>query len=218
MSKMLYLSSFDVIVQQNTLRNKAMVDTSIQLLSSADYLALDAPIQGHPDPGHPRYDFYKGELTVHEPETEQHNQLVKRVASLLEADSGLRRCTVFSTNTKIEVQPDVSYLYADIAVTCNFLEFKSNNPIMRQPRLLAEVLSPQSRERDRGFKWQQYQQVLSLWYYLLVDLETKTIDVYSHSEGTGAWQCHTYRTNRPDTFPSLRDGAFGSERLSSISD
>lgn len=141
-----------------------------------------------------RQEFINGEIFTITPESDSHDQLVNRLARLLEADSGLRRCTVFSTTTKIEVIPDSCYLYADIAVTCNMLEFRNTNSLMRQPRILVEVSSAQTRERDRNFKWQQYQQVPSLQYFLLVDQEAMTIDLFSRNEATRQWHQQTYNS------------------------
>ena len=166
-----------------------MNDTLTPVLTSTEYKAFQ------PNDGL-RYDFHNGELIALASESDLHEKQVKRVADALETESGLRRCSVFHTHTKIETQADVTYLHADVSVTCNFLEFKSGNPIMRQPRMLAEVVTADSRDRDRGFKWQQYQQVISLWYCLFVDPENKTIDVYTKDTGSGAWHCRTYR--QPD--------------------
>ncbi len=176
--------SFAVKVQQNI--DIVMDNTLTSVLSSTEY------IQYQPNDGL-RYDFHNGELIALSPESDRHEQQVKRVADALETESGLRRCTVFHTHTKIETQADKTYLHADVSVTCNFLEFKSGNPVMRQPRMLAEVVTADTRERDRGFKWQQYQQVISLWYCLFVDPDTRSIDVYSKDTASGAWHCRTYR-------------------------
>ena len=141
-----------------------------------------------------RQEFINGEIFTLTPESDSHDRLVHRLATLLEADAGLRRCTVFSTTTKIEVIPDVCYLYADIAVTCNMLEFRNTNSLMRQPRILVEVSSAQTRERDRSFKWQQYQQIPSLQYFLLVDQETVAVDLFSRNEATRQWHQQTYNS------------------------
>lgn len=153
-------------------------------MTTSEYLSL-------PD----RHELIHGEPIAVMAESEAHNQLVQHVKTLLDTDSGLRRCTVFSTNTKIEVIPESCYLYADIAVTCNVLEFRNANGLMRQPRILVEVSSPQTRAQDRGQRWALYQQIPSLQYFLLVDQVAKSVELFTRDEETRQWHSTVYTSD-----------------------
>ena len=156
-------------------------------MKASDYLALSSSSPN-------RQELIDGEIVPVAPETEAHDQLVQHVTTLLDTDSGLRRCTVFSTNTKIEVVPESCYLYADIAVTCNVLEFRNTNGLMRQPRILVEVSSAETVEQDRGSRWELYQQIPSLQYFLLVDQNAKAVELFTRDEGTRQWNSTVYRS------------------------
>lgn len=142
-----------------------------------------------------RHELINGEIVPVAPETETHNQLVQHIKTLLDTDSGLRRCTVFSTNTKIEVIPESCYLYADIAVTCNVLEFRNTNGLMRQPRILVEVSSAATVEQDRATRWGLFQQIPSLQYFLLVDEGAKSVELFTRDEGTRQWHSTSYHSD-----------------------
>ncbi|MVM37066.1 hypothetical protein GO730_04315 [Spirosoma sp. HMF3257] len=59
--------------------------------------------------------------------------------------------------------------------------------MIRQPRILVEVLSKSTARNDRGFKWQKYRKMPSLWYYLLIDQYTMTVELFSRIEETTEW-------------------------------
>lgn len=77
--------------------------------------------------------------------------------------------------------------YPDVVLTCHPFDLRGNNLIIRQPRLLIEVLSESTAHKDRGDKWRDYRKMPSLWYYMLVDQYTTTIELFSRIEETAEW-------------------------------
>ena len=61
----------------------------------------------------------------------------------------------------------------DVSVLCNGLPDKHIN---YPPALIAEVLSPSTEVKDRNAKRNLYQQQ-SVWFYLIVNPETKSMEV-----------------------------------------
>ncbi len=43
--------------------------------------------------------------------------------------------------------------YPDVVVSCHPFDLRGNNLIIRQPRLIVEVLSKSTAHKDRGDKW-----------------------------------------------------------------
>ena len=134
-----------------------------------------------------RHEFYKGEMYAMAGGTINHNRLTRRVANLLENQSSLKKCGVFSENMKVDVRDGSHMPYPDVIMTCHPFDLRGNNLIIRQPRLLIEVLSKSTAHKDRGDKWRDYRKMPSLWYYMLVDQYTTTVELFSRIEETQEW-------------------------------
>lgn len=134
-----------------------------------------------------RHEFRDGQVYAMAGGTVNHNRLTRRMASLLEAQPSLKRCGVFSENMKVEAVRGVYMPYPDVVVACHPFDLRGDNLIIRQPRVLVEVLSKSTAYNDRGFKWQRYRRMPSLWYYLLVDQYKMAVELFSRIEQTDEW-------------------------------
>lgn len=149
-------------------------------LTVSEYLKLE-------ETNEVRHEFRDGRVYAMAGGTVNHNRLTRRVASLFDAQPSLKRCGVFSENMKVEVVRGVYLPYPDVVVACHPFDLRGDNLVIRQPRVLVEVLSKSTASTDRGFKWQRYRQMPSLWYYLLVDQYKMTVELYSRVEQTDEW-------------------------------
>ena len=152
-----------------------------------EYLALE-------EKSEVRHEFYNGELYAMAGGTVNHNRLTRRVANLLENQSGLKKCSVYTENLRVEVIRGVYLPYPDVVVTCHPFDQRPDQTIIRQPRLLVEVLSKSTANHDRGFKWHRYRKMPSLWYYMLVDEHATTVELFSQIEKTGDWVYSFYES------------------------
>ena len=134
-----------------------------------------------------RHEFRDGQVYAMAGGTVNHNRLTRRMASLLESQPSLKRCGIFSENMKVEAVRGVYMPYPDVVVACHPFDLRGDNLIIRQPRVLVEVLSKSTAYNDRGFKWQRYRRMPSLWYYLLVDQYKMAVELFSRIEETDEW-------------------------------
>lgn len=134
-----------------------------------------------------RHEFYHGETYAMAGTTTAHNLLIDNVKDVLKPQVRPRGCQVYSENIKVEVIKTIYLPYPDIIVTCHPFDQRPNQYIVRQPRLLVEVLSKSTAHVDRGFKWLRYRKMPSLWYYMLVDQYTTTVELFSRVEETDEW-------------------------------
>jgi Uma2 family endonuclease len=89
-------------------------------------------------------------------------------------------CDVFAMDVKAEIVPKGKYLYPDILLTCDRDDLENEGEMMvRSPKLIVEVLSENTEDRDRNDKFKSYIKIPSLQYYLLVAQNEKRVDVYS---------------------------------------
>ncbi len=167
-----------------------------------------------------RHEFYDGEVYAMAGGTLNHNLLIDSVKDILKAQLKGKGCRVLSENMKVEVIGGVYFPYPDLVLTCHPFDLRGDNVIIRQPRLLVEVLSKSTAHHDRGFKWQRYRKMPSPWYYMLVDQYSTTVELFSRIEETDEWINTIYES--PDdvvVLPRLnRDGGPCELRVSAIYD
>lgn len=156
-------------------------------LSVEEYLQLEAKSEI-------RHEFYNGRMYAMAGGTTAHNLLIDNVKDILKPQVRPRGCQIYSENVKVEVIRGVYLPYPDVIVTCHPFDMRGDNVIIRQPRLLVEVLSTSTANHDRSFKWQRYRKMPSLWYYMLVDQYSTTVELFSRIEETAEWINTLYET------------------------
>lgn len=155
-----------------------------QKLTYDEYVTLDSQSET-------RYEFYDGEVVAMAGITLRHNRLVRRIGNLIEGQPSNRRCGVFSESVKVEIYQTRFYVYPDLVLTCHPFDLQSQYMI-RQPGLIVEVLSKSTASADRGTKWKAYKRTPSLLYYLLVEQELMSIELFSRVENTDVWTYQTF--------------------------
>ena len=145
-----------------------------------EYLALE-------EKSEVRHEYYNGEIYAMAGGTLNHNLLIDSVKDILKAQLKGKGCRVLSENMKVEVIQGVYFPYPDLVLTCHPIDLRGDNVVIRQPRLLVEVLSKSTARNVRGFKWQRYRKMPSLWYYMLIDQYSTTVELFSRIEETDEW-------------------------------
>lgn len=83
-----------------------------------------------------------------------------------------------------KVQAGDAILYPDVFVTCDAADLRTEQ-IFTAPTLIVEVLSPSTQAYDRGLKFTLYRRLASLREYLLVDPDTRELQLFRRSAGGG---------------------------------
>ncbi len=113
-----------------------------------------------------------------------------------------KACEVFSSDVKVRIRKDAAdfFYYPDVTVDCSAAGNASL--FAGEPRVLFEVLSPDTERIDRGEKLRNYQAIESLELYALVDQFHVAITVYRR---TAAGSTMEFLTEKSDTLvtPSI---------------
>ncbi|MGA0558148.1 Uma2 family endonuclease [Larkinella sp. VNQ87] len=150
-----------------------------------------------------RHEFYRGQIFAMAGSTLRHNVLVDAVKDLFKAHFRPKGCGVYSESVKVEVTKGEYYPYPDIVLTCHPFDLQSQY-IIRQPSIIVEVLSKSSVGTDRGYKWQEYQKMPSLLYYLLVDQAKMAVELFARVEHMDQWTYQAfYKPEDVVVFPRL---------------
>jgi Uma2 family endonuclease len=99
-----------------------------------------------------------------------------------------RGCRINVSDVKVKVRR--RFRYPDLVVTCDDRD-KSAVKLFRYPKLIVEVLSPETEAVDRGQKLREYQGLSTLQEYVLVNSDQMIIEVYRRGEKRG-WLYESY--------------------------
>ena len=95
----------------------------------------------------------------------------------------------YSSAMRVRVSP-TRYLYPDLSIVRGEPELDENAINLFNPTLVAEVISPATANRDRGFKRAQYQSIPTLQVYLVIDQFEAHVEVDSRQDNI--WQLQAY--------------------------
>ena len=152
--------------------------------TAADYLAWEAT---QPE----RHDFVDGEVFAMAGAEDRHVTAAGNLYIALRQHLGGSPCRTFMSDMRLHVAAADSYFYPDILVTCSPLDLASSL-VKSDPKLIIEVLSPSTAAYDRGLKFSHYRNLPNLEEYALIDLDTRTTDVYRKG-ADGFWVLHPFK-------------------------
>lgn len=138
-------------------------------LSIAQYLAWENAQAG-------RGEFFRGEVFAMVGGRRGHGRVVANLMRHLGNHLDSSPCQAFSENMKVQVG-DEAVLYPDVFVTCD-KSFSAVDAVFTAPLLIIEVLSPSTQRYDRSEKFAIYRKLASLREYVLVDPDTRRLEVY----------------------------------------
>jgi Uma2 family endonuclease len=99
-------------------------------------------------------------------------------------------CRIYTSDTKVHINPAESYYYPDLAVSWDQRdrEFKD---FLRYPCLIVEVLSATTEAFDRGDKFEDYRNIESLQEYVLVSQTRQRVECFRRN-AEGQWVLYPY--------------------------
>ena len=112
-----------------------------------------------------------------------HNRIAANLLGELRLQVAGGPCEVFSADLKVRIRTDTAefHYYPDVTVDCAGLPDAAQ--FAEQPRVIVEVLSPETARIDRGEKLRNYLALPSLDAYVLVDQPQVAVTVYRRNEG-----------------------------------
>lgn len=139
----------------------------------ADFLVWEA---AQPE----RHEFYRGEFFAMVGGRRINGIVTLNLAAALKTHLKGSPCRAFVESMKLQVADDALF-YPDLFVTCDAADLRTEQ-IFRRPVLVAEVLSASTQAFDRGLKFAAYRQLDSLREYLLIDPDTRAVEIFRRNE------------------------------------
>jgi len=154
-------------------------------LSYEEYLRFEESVDS-------RHELIDGDILAMAGGTRRHAVLKSRLSARLTiglGENGPRRVEDSDTRIVVERGANLNGYYPDMVVICNEGQTHVRDPDggVVNPRLIAEVTSPNTEKRDRGIKLDDYRLISSLGEYLIVSHVRHEVEIWSRAEADSAW-------------------------------
>jgi Uma2 family endonuclease len=160
-----------------------------------EYLELD---RNSPDV---RYEYINGRIIMLAGGSPQHALIAANVTGILGQLLRESSCCVFNSDVKISLPTSSTYVYADVAVSCDQRDFADPEYIYR-PCVIVEVLSPSTEVLDRGEKFERYRECPTLQEYVMVNTSRLAVEV-CRREKNNFWSFQTFKPGTTVELTSL---------------
>ncbi len=120
-----------------------------------------------------------------------HVKISLNAAALIKTHLRGSGCSTYISDMRVKVDAkDKAWFYPDVMVTCDS-EDRTRDTIKHSPILIIEVLSPSTRDYDRGDKFAVYRQLASLQEYVLIDPNGYLVEIF-RLNAAKRWELFTY--------------------------
>ena len=133
-----------------------------------------------------RHEFHEGILYPIDGTSDAHNEVIQNTVALMRPVFRKRGCKIYDESVKLQLIKNKKYVYPDIMLICDERDKKSTF-IKRFPSLIVEVLSKSTASYDKSTKFEYYQGLPTIQYYLLVESRWQSIELYSRTEKNNLW-------------------------------
>lgn len=140
------------------------------VLNRDEYLALDTT-------SNKRYEFYRNEIFAMSGGTFKHATISGNIFSTLKLKLHGKACYPMNSDMRIHT-PSGLDTYPDVSVYCGIPELQDQQCTLLNPIAIFEVLSPSTRDYDRGDKFNLYRSILTLNHYVLIDSASILVEHY----------------------------------------
>ncbi len=136
-----------------------------------------------------RHEFVDGRIYAMAGASLRHNEICLDTALRLKEHLRGGPCRVFIEAVKVQIADDQgeSYYYPDVFVTCEPADDDSH--VVRQPKLIIEVLSHSTSRHDRGDKLPAYKRLPSVEEIVYIEQDWPEIYLVRRSD---RWKKHLY--------------------------
>ena len=135
-----------------------------------------------------KLELLEGEVLAFAGGSVAHGMLCTRLVAAVNAATK-PPCQTFTSDVALRVASRASYVFPDVSHTCE--ELDTNATAIIAPDLVIEVVSPESKTRDRSEKLDTYRSIPSVMEYVLVDSRRVWVCVFRRMPG-GVWNDAVY--------------------------
>ncbi len=140
-----------------------------------------------------KHEYYKGEIFAMAGAGSRHNVIFKNVYLAVGIALKGKKSQPYGSDLRIHIPENTLFTYPDISIICNDIIFSTDDEDTAvQPTVIIEILSPATRNYDRGEKFMLYRDIKTLRDYVLIDSASVHAEVFSINQNN-LWELKEYK-------------------------
>ncbi len=155
-------------------------------LTEEEYLSFEKASQS-------KHEYFQGEIFAMTGANTRHNFIFKNVYGRLAHRLSGKPCQPFGSDMRLNIPENTLYTYPDITIYCGELQSSElDEDTVINPSVVIEILSPSTKEYDRGTKFKLYRAIPTLKEYVLIDTDVVNVEFFTRIEN-GVWELKEYK-------------------------
>ncbi len=135
-----------------------------------------------------KHEYYKGEIFAMSGASARHNIISINIIGILVNALKGKSCQPYGSDMRIHIPENTLFTYPDISIICGDITISDEDENTAiGPTVIIEILSPSTRNYDRGEKFMLYRAIPALKDYLLVDSRSIHVEHFAINK-EGLWQ------------------------------
>ena len=150
-----------------------------------------------------KHEYYRGEIFTMEGHGDalavsgaghRHNKIFSNLFGGLFSNNRNKTCQPYGSDMRIHIPENTLYTYPDITIICgDYISSDIDEDTLVQPTVIIEILSPSTKNYDRGEKFTLYRDIPTLKEYILVDTAAIRIEAFRIND-RGHWELEEYKS------------------------
>ena len=130
-----------------------------------------------------KHEYFQGEVFAMSGATFNYNLIFSNVFGPLFFKLTGSKCIPFGSDMRMNIPENTLFTYPDISIYCNEIKHLSEDEsTILQPTVIIEILSPSTKNYDKGKKFNLYKDISSLKEYIMIDSESVLVEAYYINE------------------------------------
>jgi|SRR5690349_12312609 len=155
-------------------------------VSAEEYLAFERQSRD-------KHEFLQNEVFAIAGVSLRHNKIFANLFGILAMRLRGKPCQPYGSDLRIHIPENTLYTYPDISIICgDFIPAEPDPDTAVLPTVLIEIVSPSTRNYDRGGKFKLYRDIPTLKEYILIDSEAISIESF-RLNSTNHWELEEYK-------------------------
>ncbi len=163
-----------------------MATPVLNYISEQDYLEAERK-------AFEKHEYYKGEIFAMSGASFPHNKIFSNLIVDIGYKLKGKKCTPYGSDLRIHIPASSLYTYPDMSIICGEIEATDNKfDTATNPSVIIEILSPTTKDYDKGSKFTLYREIKTLKEYILVDSTSISVEKFIRN-ADNSWQLTEFK-------------------------
>ena len=141
-----------------------------------------------------KHEYFKDEIFAMAGAGPRHNVIFSNLFISIGIQLKGKPCRPYGSDLRIHIPENTLYTYPDVSIICGeIISSKTDPDTAVQPTVLIEILSPSTKNYDRGGKFILYRDIPTLREFIVIDSESISVEAF-RINNNGHWELEDYRS------------------------